>query len=239
MAQENTAFRSRSEFQELQELVAFPDMSLIDRHRAGQLVEKLLPSGERRYGENAMVKLTIELELPRKSNVLTQLRTFSLAYTLAEVKQLQKPARGSEFRFNWGHLQRLMFVRRSDRARLERECRLKEWSTAELNRRLKAARNRGTKGGAPLKRPVDAIDAMVQVQLQAEGFLKRARRLWLGGEAPTITPEVIARAGVEGQRVAAELATALKELGTTVEQLQAVLEAGAPAPQARKRPRKK
>lgn len=239
MAQENTALRNRSEFQALQELVARPDMSLIDRHRAGRLVEKLLPSGERRYGENAMVQLTTELELQPKSNVLTQLRTFSREYTLAEVKQLQTPVRGSEFRFTWGHLQRLMFVRRPERVRLERECRANEWSTSELNRRLKAVKNRGTKGGAPLKRPVDAIDAMVQVQLQTEGFLKRARRLWLGGEAPTITPEVIARAGLNGQRVATELATALKELGTTVERLQAVLDAGVPAPQVRKRPRKK
>jgi hypothetical protein len=56
---EQQHYEDRKEFRQLQNLLAEGGMTtLVGRHRIGQLVEKLNPSGDRHYGENAMLKLT-------------------------------------------------------------------------------------------------------------------------------------------------------------------------------------
>lgn len=226
-------YAGRREFQQIQKLLREKALeSLTGRHRVGALVERLVPAAGKNYGQRSMAVLAEELGLASNSTALTHLREFSKAYTLREVRELEAPMSGSKFRITWGHVIRLISFPRAERVRLERECRLGEWTNAELNRRIRLRRKRITKGGAPLKRPESVSDALVQIQVTAEGWIKRSQRLWIGGDSPVITPESIAGAGREADATVKETAEVLQQLESEARRLRAALE---PIPRPRVR----
>ena len=222
------------EFRQIRKLLKETGMrTLSDRHRIGQLVESLVPTADRQYGENAIGALTRELGLSENSNVLSQLRAFARTFTMEDVQRLENPVAGSTFTFGWGLALRLMSFPRAQRLQLERECREGEWSTPELNRQIRNRRGRRTKGGPRLKPPESISDGLVQVQVEAERFVKRTNQLWIGGESPVITRQAIARGGAATRRVAAETAVVLRQVAHAVEQLQAALAVAAPTKKRR------
>lgn len=239
MASTESRYGGRKEFGKLSELLGKEEMTLLDRHRAGELVEKLIPTTERNYGDNAVVELAKELGLTASASILTQLRSLARVYGRDEVRKLQTPARGQSFVFTWAHAVRLMSLRQPERSRLERECRAGEWSTTELNRRIRARHRPRRKGGAPPKRPANVIDALIQVQMEGERFLKRSDQVWVGGKEPAITPEAIVEAGAEAQQVVTETVEVLDHMERAIAKLRAAFAGAASGRRTRRRTSRK
>jgi hypothetical protein len=227
MAGNSNRYVGKPQLHQLKHLVDGDGLrSLSGRHQIGRIVEQLIPSNRRSYGEREFAELTEAVGLPAKSNILAVLRNFAKTYgTAAAVRQLEKTSPGSAYRLTWSLVVRLMSFPPGQREQLTNECRTGEWSAAELDRRIRQIRARRHKGGPRLKRPRDVVDGLLQAQLHAENWIKRAEQLWTGGEQPAVTAEAVRAGGAEAARIAQETAAVLKHLQAAVESFQKVLHA--------------
>lgn len=208
--------------------------SLVGRHQIGELIEKLIPSNEPSYGEQALTTLTRELGLSTASNILTKIRAFARCYSANEAQQLETPAPGRHYRIGWAHIQVLSTFPRPERHRLERQCREGEWTVAELRRRVRQMRAPKRLGGRPWRKPADVDEALEQVQVEADGWLKRSAKVWRGGELPVITRGAISAGGAATKKSATVTIALLEQLAAAVGELQAELRAGTAAPRKRR-----
>lgn len=159
-------------FDGLQELMAHQESNLAWYHRAGSKVLELQEAVEKRESGWPR-KLAGALGISPSS--LVKMRKFAADFSRRQAERLD------QLGANWGQVLAVAHARTYDRMKLLEEALAKGWGVVDLQSAMKQRFGTRNPGGRPLRKPKTKKQAIQQLQVVSERWLKVYQEVWAGG----------------------------------------------------------